>query len=265
MANILLILGLSFLAGGFRRTAQYYNTTSAHVSSNLLSLAATSLLIPTASKLLGQTSEKKLARQSRGAAVVLIVVYLLFLFYQLKTHAKIFDEESEKVMVPPRLLNSGSITADGAHDQGAGRATAGRGFSRALTALSLGEETEPELSLPVAGFLFVASNVALFFLVDFIVNSTNDLTTAAHLSRTFIGLILLPIPNCDLGAIKSAINDDVDVTMTYTIGKCLQTALCITPLIILLAWWLGVDGVTLVFDGFESSVCLPRSCCSISS
>jgi len=40
-------------------------------------------------------------------------------------------------------------------------------------------------------------------------------------------------------------------TVTSTVGKSIQTALLVTPTIVLLAWCLGVDQVTLVFDGFE--------------
>ena len=43
----------------------------------------------------------------------------------------------------------------------------------------------------------------------------------------------------------------MDVVMSYTIGKCLLTALLVTPCVVPLAWWLGVNDVTLVFDGFQ--------------
>ncbi|KAK4075158.1 uncharacterized protein Triagg1_4822 [Trichoderma aggressivum f. europaeum] len=252
LANILLILGLSFIAGGLRRPEQFYNITTAHVSSNLLSLSATSLLIPTASKLLGQTSDENLAKQSRGASVLLILVYVLFLVYQLKTHHNVFSEESQKVpakswgnhdpnvklalIVPTALALNGIVEPH---------------MENSNAEKDVGEDENPQLYLPVAIFLFLTSNVALFFLVDYVVNSINGLATTAQLSRTFIGLILLPIPNCDPYAIYLAIKDEVDHVITCTIGKCIQTALCITPFITLLAWWLDIQGVTLVFDGFE--------------
>ena len=52
LSSILLILGLSIFLGGLNRIDQQFNLTVAHLSANLLSLAATSLLIPTASHLL---------------------------------------------------------------------------------------------------------------------------------------------------------------------------------------------------------------------
>lgn len=46
LSSILLILGLSIFLGGVNRVEQQFNLTVAHLSANLLSLAATSLLIP---------------------------------------------------------------------------------------------------------------------------------------------------------------------------------------------------------------------------
>lgn len=240
---------------------QFYNTTTAHISSNLLSLAATSLLIPTASKLLGQTSDKNLAKQSRGAAVILILVYILFLVYQLKTHRAVFSEQSQKVparplIQPSREISHGFVTPAAAMAMGMTDLDEHTRLRNMLVhSPGLEDEDEdrdePELYFPVAVFLFISSNVALFFLIDYVVNSINSLAESARLSRTFIGLILLPLPNCDFGAIHSAIKDEADQVIAYTIGKCLQTALCITPFIVLLAWWLAIDDVTLVFDGFE--------------
>lgn len=255
LANILLILGLSFIAGGLRRPEQFYNITTAHVSSNLLSLSATSLLIPTASKLLGQTSDGNLAKQSRGASVLLIFVYVLFLVYQFKTHNSVFSEKSQKVPAvswgkPPPNLKAALVLPAAVIPAALAVQDILQPDMKAKD-IDEDEDDAPLLYFPLAIFLFLASNVGLFFLVDYVVNSINGLATTAQLSRTFIGLVLLPIPNCDPYAIYLAIQDEVDHVITCTIGKCIQTALCITPFITLLAWWLDIQGVTLVFDGFE--------------
>ncbi len=62
LSSKLLILGLSIFMVGVNRIEQHFNMTVAHLSANLLSLAATSLLIPTASHLLLQTSEEHILR-----------------------------------------------------------------------------------------------------------------------------------------------------------------------------------------------------------
>jgi len=62
LSSILLVLGFSIVFGGLNRIEQHYNLTAAHVSANLISLAATSLLIPTASLLLSQTTTANITR-----------------------------------------------------------------------------------------------------------------------------------------------------------------------------------------------------------
>ncbi|KAK6219486.1 hypothetical protein LQW54_002219 [Pestalotiopsis sp. IQ-011] len=113
------------------------------------------------------------------------------------------------------------------------------------------EEKKATLSGYVAWSTFLAASTLLALCVDYTVNSIQALSTEANLSHTFIGLVLLPIPNCDFSPIANALEDQLDSAMTYTIGKCLQTTLFITPLTVLIAWGMGVDEMTLVFDGFE--------------
>ena len=48
LANLLLILGMSFAVGGLRYREQIYNSTVTQMSACLLSLSVTSLLLPTA-------------------------------------------------------------------------------------------------------------------------------------------------------------------------------------------------------------------------
>lgn len=135
--------------------------------------------------------------------------------------------------------------------------TAARNSSRMREALNTDPKeepekyTEPSLHLMVALTTFVATTVMLYFCVDYMVNSISALIASSGLSNTFVGVILLPILNCDFTPIISAIYDEMNATMGYTVGKSIQTALLVTPLTVLLAWWLGIEGVTLVFDGFE--------------
>jgi Ca2+:H+ antiporter len=96
LANILLLLGLAMFFGAIRRKEQYFNRTSSHTSSVLLSLASTSVLIPTASLLMGQSTESRVEKQSRGAAVMLIFVYFLYLYFCLHTHREVFAEQVQK-------------------------------------------------------------------------------------------------------------------------------------------------------------------------
>lgn len=55
------------------------------------------------------------------------------------------------------------------------------------------DKEEPQLSIWVAVFTLGASTALVALCAEYMVSSINDLTEIAHLSKTFVGLILLPI------------------------------------------------------------------------
>ncbi|KAL1872993.1 hypothetical protein Daus18300_004134 [Diaporthe australafricana] len=273
LANILLLLGLAMFFGTTRRQEQYFNRTSSHTSSVLLSLASTSILIPTASLLMGQTTDTRINKQSRGASVILTFVYCLYLYFCLHTHRAMFIEEVPKVPVKPSaselgpaaikrgLIGPTALVGMPGHTSTPeeGRTSPLPSLQRMLNAEPIVQEEDADDSLAacvqldfwVALFTFLATTVLLYFCVDYTINSIDALTSGSELSLTFVGLILLPILNCDFTPIISAMHDDMNATMDYTVGRSIQTALLVTPFTVLLAWWLDIEDVTLVFDGFE--------------
>ncbi|KAK6526083.1 hypothetical protein TWF281_011121 [Arthrobotrys megalospora] len=105
LSNLLLILGMSFLLGGLRFREQIYNSTVTQMSACLLSISALSLLLPTAFH--ASFSNDELAdiatlRISRGTSVILLLIYIIYLLFQLRSHAYLYasipqhviDEES---------------------------------------------------------------------------------------------------------------------------------------------------------------------------
>lgn len=269
LCTILLVLGLSFLIGGYDKQHQQYNLTLAHTSANLLSLASTSLVVPTVSRLLKQTSDANIARQSRGAAVLLLIVYFAYIDFQLYTHNEDIEQPDPKTAVRPRAsakISSGSIDRALAK-MGAGAGAQVGEAARLNSPNKDGEENEdedededetfdedrkPQLSLPTAMVALASSTSILYFTSDLAVNSIDTLISESGIPQTFIGLILLPLlNNFDSGPVKYARLDRLSVTIRITVGKCLQTALFITPLMVIAGWAMGIDTMTLYFDGFE--------------
>ncbi|GME63334.1 Sodium/calcium exchanger membrane region [Neofusicoccum parvum] len=119
LANLLLILGMAFLLGGLRFQEQVYNSTVTQMSACLLSLAVMSLLLPTAfhaSFSSYSTADEKTLQVSRGTSVILLLVYVLYLMFQLKSHAYLYestpqhiiDEESHPGVLADMLNSSSS-------------------------------------------------------------------------------------------------------------------------------------------------------------
>ena len=230
LSSILLVLGLGIFLVGVNGIEERYNMTVAHLSANLLSLAATSLLIPTTSHLLLQTPEEHILRQSQGAAFIMLVVYGAFLVFGFYSHIETWNQPNEKTPKRRPAVEAGDVIKGVVS------------FSASLSAFTGGSVVqelpfrEPE-EVKIPYLVIVATSRALVRI--FAVDSIDALSSKVKLSKTFIGLILLPILNNDLTPINHAIDDDMHMTMNVKIGKCLQTSLFVTPLMVRLAWGMG--------------------------
>jgi Ca2+:H+ antiporter len=115
LSNLLLVMGMCFFFGGLRRTEQFFNVTIAQTAASLLALATASIIIPTAFDISTTTStEAPIAEISRGTAVILLIVYSCYLFFQLKKYHTIYIEEHQKAFARPckSKIPKGSISND---------------------------------------------------------------------------------------------------------------------------------------------------------
>lgn len=148
LANLLLILGMSFLIGGLRFREQIYNSTVTQMSACLLSLSVTSLLLPTAFHASFTDASKAdfaVLQVSRGTSVILLLVYGMYLLFQLKSHAymyestpqHIIDEESAPGPVAA-WMDTSSSDGDGSSssdsDGSSGSNTTAKRFGRLMRA-----------------------------------------------------------------------------------------------------------------------------------
>ncbi|KAF2860349.1 calcium/proton exchanger, partial [Piedraia hortae CBS 480.64] len=128
LANLLLILGMSFLFGGLLYREQIYNSTVTQMSACLLSLSVMSLLLPTAfhasfNEQSSSQADRAVLYISRGTSVILLVVYVLYLLFQLKSHAYLYESTPQEVIdeeshpgVLADIMNSSSSDDDSASD-----------------------------------------------------------------------------------------------------------------------------------------------------
>ncbi|KAK3388140.1 Sodium/calcium exchanger protein-domain-containing protein [Sordaria brevicollis] len=101
LANLLLILGMSFLLGGLRFREQIYNSTVTQMSACLLSLSVISLVLPTAFhasfKDENEADEKSL-KISRGTSIILLLVYVIYLLFQLLSHSYLYESTPQHII-----------------------------------------------------------------------------------------------------------------------------------------------------------------------
>lgn len=119
------------------------------------------------------------------------------------------------------------------------------------------EPDQPQLSIAVAIITLCISTAFVGICAEFLVDSINDLVEIAHLSKTFVGLILLPIVGNaaeHATAVTVAIKDKMDLAIGVAVGSSMQIALLLIPFIVVLGWCLGNDDMNLQFDGFQIAI-----------
>ncbi|KAI0431579.1 Sodium/calcium exchanger protein-domain-containing protein [Xylaria sp. FL1042] len=101
LANLLLILGGAFFLGGLRFREQMYNSTVTQMSACLLSLSVISLVLPTAFHASFKDSSLADAQSlkiSRGTSVILLLIYVVYLMFQLKSHAYMYESTPQHII-----------------------------------------------------------------------------------------------------------------------------------------------------------------------
>ncbi|KAL4787109.1 Sodium/calcium exchanger protein-domain-containing protein [Aspergillus varians] len=157
LANLLLILGMAFLLGGLRFQEQIYNSTVTQMSACLLSLAVTSLLLPTAFHASFKDSDdanRSTLKVSRGTSVVLLLVYVLYIVFQLKSHSylyasipqQIIDEESHPGVLADFMNSSSDSSSSSSSDESDDTTTSWTTAKRIKRAMKYRKHRKPSIS-----------------------------------------------------------------------------------------------------------------------
>jgi Ca2+:H+ antiporter len=262
LSNLLLVMGMCFFFGGINRMEQNFNITVAQTASSLLALAVGSLIIPTAFSIFSGAGNAGVVELSRGTAIILLVVYGCYLFFQLKSHASVFNEKSVKVEKRKDVKESArrkfaSISGKRAEYDAT---QANKEKARLENENDEEDDDEPEisqLSLITALLTLGISTALVALCAEYLVGSIDQLTTESGISKTFVGLILLPIVGNaaeHATALTVACKDKMDLAIGVAVGSSMQIALLVIPFTVTLGWILHNDAMTLNFDGFQIAV-----------
>ncbi|KAF3768045.1 Calcium/proton exchanger, partial [Cryphonectria parasitica EP155] len=270
LSNLLLVMGMCFFFGGLRRQEQFFNTTVAQTAASLLALAIAGIIIPTVFDQQTTLNDSYIAQLSRGTAIILLVVYAAYLYFQLKTHHEVFSQESQKVPMRPRKNSLGAhavkhgmvgpvamMSLPGRNDEGGSNSEKLRKVVNEDPSEDEEEGDDPQLSFPVAMGTLAGSTVLIAFCAEFLVDSINYVTTSGGISQEFLGLILLPIVGNaaeHATAVTVAIKDKMDLAIGVAVGSSMQVALFIIPLLVVIGWGMGMDDMNLSFDIFQVAI-----------
>ena len=211
-------MGSCFFVSGLRYKQQHFNDFATRSISALNLIALCCLLIW--SVFLSMTADRYVndltLKLSRGTAIMLLVLYILYLFQRLRSHADLYSHEQES--------DGESSSAD-----------------------------DVNLSLrPTAAIVWVVAGlIGVTFCVVAMVSSIKNSTWQAK--RAFLGFILFPfLGNVTdyLSACTVALKDEIDITILNTIGSSMQLLLFTLPILVILGWFIN-EPMTLALDTVE--------------
>lgn len=233
LATMLLCLGLCFFAAGLRRTTATFDSAISEVGTGLLLMAGLGLAIPTIFYhsispaeygISATVLDEKTTQLSRVVAVLLLIAYVVFVWFQMSSHHSIYDavfEHDEK--------------RD--HDKRKDEAKAKLTLTECIVAL--------------------AASVALVTLIALaLVTEIEPLVEESGISDPFMGLILVPLVEKaaeHLTALDEAWDNQINFALSHCIGSTIQTAMLNAPLVVIVAWGRDLP-LNLSFEIFEIAV-----------
>jgi len=218
LGNLLLVLGLALLLGGFKFKTQNFNLKNARLLSSMLFVSVLGLLIPAlfdigARDYAGVPNPANVdLSMSVATAVILIVMYAANVYFSLVSHKD--------------LLSS-------ADDEG---------------------HHEAKWSIPVAVGVLLGATVLVAFMSEFLVGALEPAAASLGLSEFFVGIIVLPIIGNAAehsSAVLFALKNKLDLAVTIALGSTIQVALLVAPLLVLLSLLVGKPMDLVLHNPFE--------------
>ena len=210
LGNLLLVLGLSFFAGGIKFKRQKFSVHSARYNSGLLIFAViVAFVIPEVFSM-SMNSEKTLGL-SIGIAIILIALYLAGLFFKLVTHRGVFSSTDEPEMETEKEL--------------------------------------PEWTKRKSILILLLATIVVAFVSEQLVHTFEMLGAKFGWSELFIGVIIVAIVGNaaeHVSAITMAVKNKMEVSVEIAVGSTLQVAMFVAPILVLVSLFMP-QSMALVF------------------
>ncbi|KAJ3126090.1 hypothetical protein HK098_007888 [Nowakowskiella sp. JEL0407] len=197
LSNLLLVLG-------FKYKTQTYNITAAQTAASLFCMTILALFLPAVlewNKEPGKDSHPAVVIVSRLTAIVLFVVYILYLVFQLKTHTHYFADESGEEEEPQITL-------------------------------------PVSIALLLVATVLVALNAE--YLVDSIDGLSKAWGLSENFVGLIL-LPIVGNAAEHVSAVTVAMKNKMNLVIGIAVGSSMQIALFVTPLAVIAGWILGKE------------------------
>lgn len=211
LANLLFVLGLSFLVGGLFHRGQKFNRRGVRVERSLLMIAAISIVLPSVfDNFVSPDMYEHESALNFSVAVVLLVTYGFNMLFMLKTHPHYF--------VPKKSVD-------------------------------VLEQESSQWPLSVSIAVLLLSSIGLASLSEILVGSVEETAKNLGMSKAFIGLIIIALiggaPEA-VAAVTMARRNKLDLTLGIAVGSSIQIALFVAPVLMLSSYFIAPKPLNLV-------------------
>ncbi len=218
IGNLLLVLGLSLIAGGSKFKIQKFDRTATSTLATALTLAALALLIPSVFHIVadnvpvaqGGWTPAKEQNLSLAIAIVLFVTYLFTLYFSLVTHKDVFVGEA---------MHGTSKKVGHEEEEGGEHWTKKR-----------------------AGITLLISTAFVALISEFLVGAVEAARGALGFTEVFVGVIVVAIIGNAAehsSAVLMAMRNKMDLSLGIALGSSLQIALFVAPILLFASYFFG--------------------------
>jgi Ca2+:H+ antiporter len=213
-------------AGGFAGDSTF-NAEAAGAMSSLMTLTSAAMIIPAVYVAFDSRQNHELLDSvlilSRGTSIVLLVLYIVYLDFSLRTHARLFEECKDEI--------EAAASSNGKN----------KNHKKPV-------KLSPQVAL--LALLVVMSLIAVCS--GFIVDTLDEIVQHLNINKEFIGLIILPtVGNASeyITAIRAAAKNRMNFAVNVAVGSSLQISLMVTPFLVIFGWIMGKP-MSLYFEPF---------------
>ena len=222
IGNILLVLGVSMVAGGIGRERQAFDRSAAAASPTLLALAALALLVPavyhfvaTGAVAQGRLSLGHEVQLEHGLsleiALVLFAAYVLSLLFTLRTHRHLYKGAAVEHEARPVHVRRAIVT-------------------------------------------LLAATGLVAWMSELLVGAVIETSRALGLTEVFVGVIVVAVVGNAAEhstAVRVAMKNHMDLALNIAIGSSIQIALFVAPVLVFASYAMPHGPLDLRFSAFE--------------
>lgn len=204
IGNMLMVLGLAMLLGGWKHKELRFNRMAAETGGSMMLLAVVALVIPAIyASVTNHREPEHIESISLDISFILILTYVASLVFQFRTHQRFFAPEGEA-----------------AEDAGADR----------------------PWSIARSSLVLVAAAVLTGFVSELLVHAVDAAGTALGLGKVFMGVVVVAVVGNAAEhstAVLVAMKNKMDLALGIAMGSSMQIALFVAPVLVIAGHAIG--------------------------